>query len=337
MYAPLLRLSAANAGNDHRLGANEAPPAIISMFLGDQLTEILDCIADERELKKRDGKLVEVGVTTIPRFPMDTTDRNRTSPFAFTGNKFEFRMVGSLQSLAGPNTMINTVVAEILSEVADRLERSENVMKETAAIIKEFYSRHRRIVFNGNGYAQEWVAEALSRGLPNLTSTVSALAKMTDPEYVKVFEKHGVFSKAEIESREEIYLETYSKQINIEAGIMAEMAKRMIVPASTRYLQEVLDSVKSQTALGLDPAAQKALAEKLSIHVNSTLTAADTLEDEMAAALAIEDDTLKQAKAYRNTVIPAMAALRTHGDMLEKMTDKAYWPFPSYEDMLFRL
>jgi len=337
MYAPLLRLSAANAGNDHRLGANEAPPAIISMFLGDQLTEILDCIADERELKKRDGKLVEVGVTTIPRFPMDTTDRNRTSPFAFTGNKFEFRMVGSLQSLAGPNTMINTVVAEILSEVADRLERSENVMKETAAIIKEFYSRHRRIVFNGNGYAPEWVAEALSRGLPNLTSTVSALAKMTDPEYVKIFEKHGVFSQAEIESREEIYLETYSKQINIEAGIMAEMAKRLIVPASTRYLQEVLDSVRSQTALGLDPAAQKALAQKLSMHVNSTLTAADTLEDEMAAALAIEDDTLKQAKAYRNAVIPAMAALRTHGDMLEKMTDKAYWPFPSYEDMLFRL
>lgn len=336
-YAPLLRLSAANAGNDHRLGANEAPPAIISMFLGDQLTEILDSIADEKLLKKRDGKLVEVGVTTIPKFPMDATDRNRTSPFAFTGNKFEFRMVGSSQSLAGPNSMINTAVSEVLSQVADRLEAAEAPLKEAAKIVKEFYSNHRRIVFNGNGYSEDWVAEAEKRGLANLNNTVSALTQMTAPEYVKIFEKHSVFTKAEIESREEIYLETYSKQINIEAGVMVEMAKRMIVPASTRYLQEILDSVAAQKAIGLDPAAQIELAKKISEGVNATITAADALDAKMNTALELEDDTHAQARSYRNEVIPAMAELRTSGDMLEKLTDKAYWPFPSYEDLLFRL
>lgn len=336
VYAPLLRLSAANAGNDHRLGANEAPPAIISIFLGDQLTEILDSIADSKELKKRDGKLVEVGVTTIPKFPMDATDRNRTSPFAFTGNKFEFRMVGSSQSLAGPNTMLNTTVAEILKEVADRLEGAKDVLAEMRAIIKEFYSLHRKVVFNGNGYSDEWVAEATKRGLPNLTNTVEALQKMTDEEYVKIFEAHKVFTEAELESRLEIYLETYSKQINIEAGVMVEMAKRMIVPASTRYMQEIIDSVLRQKDLGLEPKAQIAEITKLSAAINSAIEAADALSEKMAAALDAAD-TEEQAILYRNEVVPAMASLREYGDTLEKLTDKAYWPYPSYEDMLFRL
>ena len=337
VYAPLLRMSAANAGNDHRLGANEAPPAIISIFLGDQLKEILDSIVDGKVLKKRDGQLVEVGVTTIPKFPKDATDRNRTSPFAFTGNKFEFRMVGSSQSLAGPNTILNSCVAEVLSEVADRLEAADDVLAEMKDIINEYYSAHRRVVFNGNGYSDEWVAEATKRELPNLKNTVSAVKILTDDEYVKMFDKLGVYSPAEIESRLEINLETYSKQINIEAGVMVEMAKRLIVPATTRYLQEIIDSIAGQTAMGLDPAAQKALCAKISENINATIVAADKLEVEMNAALALEESVSAQADTYYEKVVPAMAELRVYGDALEKLTDKAYWPYPSYEDMLFRL
>ena len=337
VYAPQLRLSAATSGNDHRLGANEAPPAIISIFLGDQLKEILDSIADETPLIKRDGEFMEVGVTTIPKFPKDMTDRNRTSPFAFTGNKFEFRMVGSSQSLAGPNVTLNTTVSEVLSEVADRLEGAKDKITEMKAIIKEFYSEHRRVVFNGNGYSDEWVAEAESRGLPNLTSTVDALMEMVDPACIHIFEKHGVLSKAELESRLEIYLETYSKQINIEAGVMVEMARRLVAPAATRYMQEICDSVAAQSTLGLKPAAQIDLIKKLSANINDLLSSADTLSDEIGKALGTEGDVEAQAKVFRNSVVPAMATVRSFADALERLTDKAYWPYPSYEDLLFRL
>ncbi len=336
-YAPLLRMSAACAGNDHRLGGNEAPPAIISMFLGDQLKDILDSIVDGKELKKRDGQRVRVGVTTIPNFPKDATDRNRTSPFAFTGNKFEFRMVGSSQSLSGPNTILNTCVAEILDGVADRLEGTEDTLTEVNTIINEFYSEHRRVVFNGNGYSDEWAAEAKKRELPNLKNTVEAVKILTEEEYVRVFAKHNVLSPAEMESRLEINLETYSKQINIEAGVMVEMAKRLIVPAATRYMQEILDSVASQALLGLDPLAQKDMIFQLSKNINATIVAADTLYAVMNTALEIEDDVAAQADAYFAIVVPAMEGLRTYGDALEKITDKAHWPYPSYEDMLFRL
>ncbi|MDA3833679.1 MAG: glutamine synthetase III [Spirochaetales bacterium] len=336
-YAPLLRLSAANAGNDHRLGANEAPPAIISIFLGEQLSEILESIADDKELKRRDGRLVEVGLKTITKFPMDATDRNRTSPFAFTGNKFEFRMVGSSQSLAGPNAMLNAAVAEVLSEAADRLEKSDNVLIEVQSIIKEFYSTHRRVVFNGNGYGDEWLSEADKRGLPNLTSAVDAISHLNDKKYVELFSKHKIFSPLELLSRQDIYLETYSKQIHIEASIMVEMAKCMIVPASTRYLQEVIDSVKSQKELGISADQQMSLIQSLSAAVNSTLSNVSVLEQLIQKAFTTEENILEQAKLYREEVVPAMAKLRTYGDELEKMTDKAYWPYPSYEDMLFRL
>ncbi len=337
IYAPLLRMSAACAGNDHRLGANEAPPAIISMFLGEQLKDILDSIVDGKELIKVDGQKVRVGSTTIPSFPKDATDRNRTSPFAFTGNKFEFRMVGSSQSLSGPNTVLNTGVAEVLEGVADRLEASDDTIAEVNSIINEFYSEHRRVVFNGNGYSDEWVVEAEKRKLPNLKSTVSAVKVITNEEFIKVFEKHKVLSKAELESREEIYLETYSKQINIEAGVMVEMAKRLIVPASTRYMQEIIESVTSQVALGLDPAAQKDMIVQLSQNINATIVAADKLAEVMNTAHELEEDVPAQADSYYEKVVPAMEELRTYGDALEKITDKAYWPYPSYEDMLFRL
>jgi glutamine synthetase len=336
-FSPYLRLSAANSGNDHRLGANEAPPAIISIFLGDQLTEILDALADDAVYKKRDGQVLEVGVTTLPTFPRDMTDRNRTSPFAFTGNKFEFRMVGSSQSLAGPNVMINTTIAEILDEFAERLEKVEDKLAEIKLIVKEYYSRHRRVVFNGNGYSEEWVEEAARRGLPNLTSTVEALQEMVSDTCVNLFEKQKVFTRAELESRLEIYLETYSKQINIEAGVMVEMAKRLIAPAATRYLQEVLNSISSQKELGFKTPGQEKVAKELSLHINKLFKKSDILEEEIGKALGLEHDVIAQATAYRNNVVPAMAKLRIEGDSLEKITDKSYWPYPSYEDMLFRL
>ncbi len=336
-YAPLLRLSAANSGNDHRLGANEAPPAIISIYLGDQLSEILDAIAEGRRYKKRDGQEMEIGVTTLPNFPIDMTDRNRTSPFAFTGNKFEFRMVGSSQSLAGPNVMLNTTIAEILSEFADRLEKAEDSLSEIKSIVKEYYSRHRRIVFNGNGYAEDWVKEAEKRGLPNLSCTVDALQELISDSCVTLFEKQQVLTKAELESRLEIYLETYSKQINIEAGVMVEMAKRLIAPAATRYMQEILDSVTAQKSLGIFAPGQEKLIKKLSLLINAVLGKSDELEIEITKALELENSVNEQAKVYRNFVVPAMEVLREVGDALEKITDKSYWPYPSYEDMLFRL
>jgi len=336
-YAPLLRLSAANSGNDHRLGANEAPPAIISVYLGEQLSEILDAIADGKVYKKRDGQSMEIGVTTLPKFPIDMTDRNRTSPFAFTGNKFEFRMVGSSQSLSGPNVMLNTTISEILSEFADRLEKSEDSLSEIKLIVKEYYSKHRRVVFNGNGYADEWVEEAAKRGLPNLSCTVDALQEMVSDLCVSLFQKQQVFTKAELESRLEIYLETYSKQINIEAGVMVEMAKRLIAPAATRYMQEILDSVIAQKSLGITASAQENLIKELSLRINAVLDKTNDLEDVILKALALENDVDEQAKTYRKLVVPAMEELRDEGDALEKITDKSYWPYPSYEDMLFRL
>jgi glutamine synthetase len=280
---------------------------------------------------------VELGLTTIPKFPMDATDRNRTSPFAFTGNKFEFRMVGSSQSLAGPNTMLNAAVSEVLGEVADRLESCKDVTAEVSAIIKEFYKAHKRIIFNGNGYCGSWIEDAQKRKLPNLTNTVEALSHLNDDEYVKLFSKHGIFSPAELRSRQEIYLETYSKQINIEAGIMLDLAMRMIVPAANRYLGELSSTYSSLASLGIEAKNQKSLIDEIAEHIDEMIDASDVLERKIAIAFAREDDALEQAKAYREEVIPAMAALREIGDHIERHVDDQHWPMPTYEDMLFRL
>jgi glutamine synthetase len=336
-YGTLLRLSAATSGNDHRLGANEAPPAVVSLYLGDRLTDILDCIAEERPLVKRDGKRVELGLTTIPTFPLDDTDRNRTSPFAFTGNKFEFRMVGSSQSLASPNTMLNVAVAEVLSDVATRLEKASDTMEEVKRIVKEFYTGHKRIIFNGNGYSAQWLDEAEKRGLPNLSHTVQALSHLDDPEYVALFEKHGVFSAAELRSRKDIYLENYSGQLRIEANLMVEMASRMALPAANRYLQEVLESMDAQRRFGMEPVSQKLLAENLFAHLEAALNTSNTLEHAIASAIGKDEDALVQANSYHKEVVPLMEELRIHVDALEHLTDKAYWPYPSYGDMLFSL
>ncbi|PKL13361.1 MAG: glutamine synthetase type III [Spirochaetae bacterium HGW-Spirochaetae-8] len=336
-YAPLIRASAATAGNDHRLGQNEAPPAIISMFLGDQLSEILDYLIADTPYKKRDGEWLKLGVNALPALPKDMTDRNRTSPFAFTGNKFEFRMVGSSQSLAGPNTLLNAAVAEVFSEVADRLEKATDTRLESIKLIKEFYGAHKRVVFNGNGYSSDWVVEAERRGLPNLNCTVDALLQLVEPKNVALLTKHKVFTQEELESRLEVYLEIYSKQVNIEAGVMVEMARRSIVPAVTRYLSELCDDIKRQKALGFATEELEKIAVKISQGLNESIKASEALHIILAKALSLKDDFFAQARFYHEQVMEGMTVLRNHVDMLEVYTDKSAWPFPGYEELLFHL
>ena len=336
IYAPILRASAASAGNDHRLGANEAPPAIISIFLGDQLSDILETMAAGKPVKALDGKMMEIGASVLPKLPMDMTDRNRTSPFAFTGNKFEFRMVGSAQSISGPNVVLNTGVASVLDEFADRLEKASDVNAEIQKIVCETYNAHSKVVFNGNGYSDEWVVEAEKRGLPNIKSTVDAI--ITYMDFTDLFSKYGVLSKEETASRVDIYLEEYSKRINIEAGVSLEMATRLIFPAVNDYaagLAETISSIKSVISAA-SPAQEKLLGD-LNTQMECLLKSAEVLGKEIDAALELEEDLLAQARAYREKVIPAMDDLRTCADALEKMTDKEAWPYPSYEDMLFNL
>ncbi len=336
IYAPILRASAASAGNDHRLGANEAPPAIISIFLGDQLSDILETMAAGKPVKALDGKMMEIGASVLPKLPMDMTDRNRTSPFAFTGNKFEFRMVGSAQSISGPNVVLNTGVASVLDEFATRLEKASDVNAEIQKIVCETYKAHSKVVFNGNGYSDEWVVEAEKRGLPNIKSTVDAI--MTYMDFTDLFSKYSVLSKEEVASRVDIYLEEYSKRINIEAGVSLEMATRLIFPAVSDYaagIAETISSIKS-VIKAATPVQEKLLGD-LNAQMECLLSSAATLGKEIEAALELEEDLLAQAKAYREKVIPAMDALRVCADALEKMTDKEAWPYPSYEDMLFNL
>lgn len=337
LYAPLIRASAAVAGNDHRLGQDEAPPAIISMYLGEQLTEILEHLTSNTPYKKRDGEVLKLGVNALPSLPKDMTDRNRTSPLAFTGNKFEFRMVGSSQSLAGPNTMINAAVADIFAEVATRLEKATDVKTEAITLIKEMYANHKRIVFNGNGYSQEWVEEAKRRGLPNIPNTVEALQYLVKAEYIEMFERHCIFTREELESRLSVYLNIYSKQINIEAGVMVEMARRSIVPSVTRYVSELCDDIKSQKDIGFETEELEKIAGLLSRELNATIKASDALHIVIAEALTISEDPLAQAQFYHQTVIEKMADLRSHADLLETYTDKQAWPFPGYEELLFKL
>lgn len=337
IYAPLLRATAANAGNDHRLGANEAPPAIISIFLGSQLHDILEKLVNDEPAKDAEGGTLEIGVTSLPTLPMDMTDRNRTSPFAFTGNKFEFRMGGSSQSVAGANIVLTTAMAEVLSQVADRLEKAKNVDKELKAIILDNYRNHRRVIFNGNGYSQEWCDEAAKRQLPNLRSSVEALKTLLSPESISLFSKHKVLSKEEVESRVTIYLETYSKQINIEAGVMKEMADRLIYPSAASFAVSISDAIAGFEAIGASCSAQKNHLKKINTELEGLLAASENLGAAMKKAISMEHDVQKQASFYYDTVVPAMANVRQFGDALEKLVDKNRWPYPSYEDLLFEM
>lgn len=338
VYAPLLRATASNSGNDHRLGANEAPPAIISIFLGDQLEGILDALSEGKTVESGSGGILKIGSTSLPDLPKDLTDRNRTSPFAFTGNKFEFRMVPSSASIAGPNTAINTAVAEILSEFADRLEKASDKNAEIAAIVKETYKAHKRIIFNGNGYSDDWVVEAEKRGLPNIKSTIEAIPVYAEAASVELFAKHGVFSKEELESRVEIYLEAYSMQINVEAKIMVEMAEKQIYAAAARYskaLSETLLRTKEAVS-GFDTTAYEKTLMKLSDNINCLMAKVEDLKKLIAKA-GEEEDVEKCAVIFRNEVFVKMGELRECGDALEEIVPKDEWPFPVYEDLLFRL
>lgn len=283
-YAPLLRISAASAGNDHRLGANEAPPAIISMFVGDELQAILDAIENGTSVAENSDKTFEIGVDALPNFPKDATDRNRTSPFAFTGNKFEFRMLGSADSISCTNVMMNTIVAQVLSEFADELEKADDFKSALKKLLVKTIKEHKRVIFNGNGYSDEWIDEAINRGLPNLVSTVDALPHYTDEKYVSMFEKFKVYSKTEIESRKEILLENYSKVINIEALTMLDMAKKLIAPAALEYTKIMCDSVVSKENAGIDSSLEKSLANKLSGLTASLYEAIDTLDSKRIAS-----------------------------------------------------
>jgi len=335
-YADVLRVSTANPGNDHRLGANEAPPAIISIFLGEQLTDILEQIENGGATSSKVGGELKLGVTTLPALPKDSTDRNRTSPFAFTGNKFEFRMVGSSASIAEPNTALNTIVAEVLSRIANRLEKAKDVDTEAQNIVTEIVKKHKRIIYNGNNYTEDWVKEAEKRGLPNIKSTVAAIPSLISEKVVKVYEKHGVLSKAEMHSRYEIFLEAYIKTINIEALTMLDMAKRQILPAALEYTAEVAAALSSlKTISAKSSAADKLLAE-LTSTIDSFGKNIEALEA-AAAGNAHSNDILKHAEYYRDVVFTTMAKLRVDGDKLETIVDAKIWPLPTYADLLFRV
>lgn len=339
-YADLLRASAANAGNDHRLGANEAPPAIISIFLGEQLTEILEKIEAGKNAggyKSRD--FLKVGVSTLPALPKDSTDRNRTSPFAFTGNKFEFRMVPSSASISGPNFVLNTIVAEVLEQIADRLEKAKDVNAEVQKIVQEIFKNHKRIIFNGNNYSDEWVKEAEKRGLPNICSTVEAVSCFILDKNINVLEKHGVLSKAELESRYEINLELYIKTINIEALTMLEMAKRQILPAVIEFSTMLGTSINTIKAASpnADISAQTELLNEVCTLLASFKKNIHLLEAKTDEASKMHGNTYKQACFYRDEVFKQMASLREAADKLETIVDEKIWPFPTYGELLYNV
>jgi len=336
-HADLLRQSAADVGNDHRLGAHEAPPAIISIFLGEQLEDVVKQLIETGDAKKlkESGKL-ETGVSTLPDFEKDATDRNRTSPFAFTGNKFEFRMVGAADSIASANTTLNAIVAEAFCEAADRLEHAENFEAEVHDIIKEYVTKHQRIIFNGNGYSQEWVAEAAKRGLPNIKSMIEAAATLTTDKAVSLFEKFGIFTRVELESREEIIYETYAKTINIEALTMIDMAGKKIIPAVVKYTKCLADTVVAVKGAGVDATVQiellKTASEKLT-KMQSALKQLEVCEKEAGKII----NAKEQAFFYKDTVMPAMEALRAPADELEMIVDKEMWPIPTYGELMFEV
>jgi glutamine synthetase len=335
-YATLLRLSAANTGNDHRLGANEAPPAIISVFLGDPLQSILEAVAAGHTVEPKTGQKLELGVTTLPKLPKDLTDRNRTSPFAFTGNKFEFRMVPSSESIAAPNFILNTAVAEVLDGIASKLEGAKDLPKAVKELVTETWKAHSRIVFNGNNYTEDWIKEAAKRGLPNLKSSVEAWPYFIKPESVAIFTKHKVFSEEEMHARLEIVLEKYSKQINIEAGCAYEMAAREILPVCAAYAAELSGQAEAiASAGGKKDGIQKRVVQIAAL-VEDAFVKAEVLASARLEAKGIAG-ALAQAQAYRDRVFPAIEALREPIDKLEKLMPKEYWPMPTYEELLFRL
>ena len=338
-HADLLRESAACVGNDHRLGAHEAPPAIISVFLGDQLQDVIDQLCSTGEATHSiQGGTLKTGVATLPDFETDATDRNRTSPFAFTNNKFEFRMVGSSDSIASPNIVLNTIVAESFKEAANELENASDFDEAVHDIIKRLFTAHRRIIFNGNGYSEEWVKEAKRRGLSNLPSMIDAIPALVSEDSIKLFEEFEVFTRTELESRVEIEYEAYSKAINIEAKTMIDIAGKSIIPAVIRYTTRLADSIiKLKSAIsGIEPYAQNAILIEVNEHLKDSKVALENLKKYMDNAAEITDVTA-HAKYMHEVVVPAMESLRKPIDTLEMIVDKDLWPMPSYGDLLFEV
>ena len=337
MHADLLRESAADPGNDHRLGANEAPPAIISIFLGEQLEDVLEQLISTGEATHslKGGKL-ETGVSTLPDLEKDATDRNRTSPFAFTGNKFEFRMVGSRDSIASPNIVLNTIVAEAFADTCDVLEKADDFDKAVHDLIKEYATENQRIVFNGDGYSEAWVEEAERRGLPNIRSMVEAIPAMVTDTAIKLFERFGVFTEAELRSRAEIQYETYAKAINIEARTMIDMASKQFMPAFIKYTKTLADTINAVTAAGADASVQRECLDKVTVLMRETKDALDELIKVTDEAAGKEEGAV-QANFYHSDVVPAMEALRAPVDKLEMIVDKEAWPMPSYGDLIFEV
>ena len=338
-YQDLLRVSVATAGNDHRLGANEAPPAIISMFLGDELSGILESIETGTSYCQKTKEEMKVGVHVLPRFPKDTTDRNRTSPFAFTGNKFEFRMPGSALSISGPNIVLNTIVAETLSQFADELEGSSDFTADLNTLIKKAIKEHKRIIFNGNGYDSSWVEEAEKRGLLNLKSTPDALPYFITQKNIDLFTKHKIFTAAEMHSRYEILLDNYCKTLNIEALTMIDMAKKQILPAVFSYLKDLSGTAAQKKAISADIPCEpeESLIRKISSLAACFYKKTEALESALLDAKNFEGDLQKEADHYKGDVFTAMQEMRLSADELETLLGKSYWPFPSYSDLLFRV
>ena len=334
-YQELLRVSVATAGNDHRLGANEAPPAVVSMFVGEELEGILEAIEKDEPYDTKEKDVMKVGVHVLPRFAKDTTDRNRTSPFAFTGNKFEFRMPGSALSISGPNVVLNTAVAEELRQFADELEEAADFNSALHELIKKTIREHKRIIFNGNGYDDEWLEEAARRGLANLKTTPDALPAFISEKSVSLFQTHKVFTKEEIEARYEILLENYCKVLRIEANTMLDMARREILPAASEYSSSLASAAVTKKTM--NPAAAVGYEEKTSLRISDLtsdmLTKAEELEDELMKAKSC-GDTTEEAVYFKDHVLPAMNALRIDGDALETVTSREYWPYPTYGEML---
>ena len=337
-HAGLLRESAADPGNDQRLGANEAPPAIVSIFLGEQLEDVVEqLVSTGMATSSKKKEVLETGVRTLPELDKDATDRNRTSPFAFTGNKFEFRMVGSRDSIAAPNIVLNTIIAEAFSDVCDVLEKAEDFEDAVHDLIKKNFSEHQRIIFNGNGYSDAWVAEAERRGLPNIKSMVEAIPELLTDKSVQLFEKFGVFTRAELESRVEVKYENYSKTMNIEAKTMIDMAAKQFIPAVIRYTKALADSIVAIRAAGIEEVSvQKNLLEDCSGLLKETQEALKLLRETEAKACGMEEGKQK-AEYYHSQVVPAMEALRKPVDELEMLVDKEMWPMPSYGDLLFEV
>ncbi|MBQ3462182.1 MAG: glutamine synthetase III, partial [Clostridia bacterium] len=332
-YADILRASVATAGNDHRLGANEAPPAIISMYLGDQLAAVVDRLKKHKSVKSVSGEQIETGVDALPDIKKDTTDRNRTSPFAFTGNRFEFRAPGSRQSVAGINIVINTIVAETLTEIADELEGSKDFKNDAFELATRIFAEHDRIIFNGNGYSDEWVKEAERRGLDNLKTTPEALPRFVSQKSIDVFTKQEVLTEIEVKTRGEIMMEEYNNTLHFEMLTMLEMAKQEILPACLKYTKFVTDDIASKKAIGLDAPNETDRARTLTSLTEELITRIDTLDK--ASEKVGGEDAYAIGMYYKDTVIPAMDALRETADTLETMVSKEYWPFPTYTDLLY--